>query len=43
MGRRDLNTKYTILTQDDMNACDVIMNARWQRHFDWDEKPQWDT
>jgi len=26
-----------------MNACDAIMNARRQKHFDWDEKPQWDT
>jgi len=26
-----------------MIACDTIMNASWQRHFDWDEKPQWDT
>jgi len=26
-----------------MNACDAIMNARRQRYFDWDEKPQWDT
>jgi len=26
-----------------MNVCDATMNARRQRHFDWDEKPQWDT
>jgi len=26
-----------------MNVHDAIMNARRQRHFDWDEKPQWDT
>ena len=25
-----------------MNVCDAIMNARRRRHFDWDEKPQWD-
>jgi len=26
-----------------MNAWDAIMNARRRGHFDWDEKPQWDT
>jgi len=26
-----------------MNACDAITNARRRGHFDWDEKPQWDT
>jgi len=26
-----------------MNVSDAIMNAERQRHFDWDEKPQWDT
>jgi len=26
-----------------MDACDAIMNARRRRHFDQDEKSQWDT
>jgi len=26
-----------------MDACDAIMNAKRQGHFDWDEKQKWVT
>jgi len=43
-GRRDLNTKYTIFDLICLWMLEMeFMNARRRRHFDWDEKPQWDT
>jgi len=42
-GRRDLNTKYTIFDLRCYECLWCNMNAGRRRHFDWDDKSQWDT